>query len=113
MNKLLCLLGIFICISCNPREIVIDAPVDLIPQDSFIQIVTDLIVLESHIQGKYDQLNSYSEVMAISGDSLFAEHGVSFERFESSMMYYGKNPHIIDSIYTRIIDTLNIRLGNN
>lgn len=112
MKKIHLFLFVFILAGCNPREIVIDKPNDLIPQDSFTKLLTDLVVLEAHIQGKYVQLNNYTEIMSKSGDSLLKLHGITYDRFQSSMFYYGQVPHTMDSIYTSVIDTLNIRLVN-
>jgi len=84
----------------------------LIPQDSFTNLLIDLVVLEAHIQGKYVHLNNYTEIMSKSGDSLLKLHGLTHDRFLSSMMYYGQVPYTMDSIYTTVIDTLNVRLVN-
>lgn len=103
---------LFLFAACNPREIVIDKPKDLIPKDSLTSLLTDLVVLEAHIQSKYMQLNNYTEIMSKSGDSLLKKHGLTYDRFQSSMMYYGQLPHTMDTIYTNVIDTLTIRVVN-
>lgn len=112
MYRLLTFIFVFIAFSCERKELVIEVPKDLIPQDSFAIILTDLLVLESHIQGKYVQLNAYAEIMSQSGDSLMKKHNINYERFRQSMLYYGQLPQKIDSIYTEVIDSLNIRMVN-
>ncbi len=108
-------LGIFlfgivlVLASCEARSISIDAPDDLIPRDSFTHVLTDLVVLEAHVQGKYVQLNNYTQIMIASGDSLLSKHGVDYDRFQSSLLYYGKFPDQMEEILTQISDTLTIR----
>ena len=103
---------VLIGFSCEQKRVVIERPTQLIPQDSFVLILTDLMVLESHIQGKYVQLNAYAEIMSQSGDSLMKKYQINYERFKQSVLYYGQLPQRMDSIYTEVIDTLNIRMIN-
>lgn len=98
-------------LGCESREIVIYPPDDLIPVDSFTPVLRDLMVLEAHIQGKYVQLHHYADIMLESADSLFADYGMTVDRFERSFMYYGQQQDLLDSIYTQIIDTLNLRMA--
>ena len=105
---LLLLLGVT---ACETREIIIDQPKDLLPIDSFTTVLRDLLVLEAHIQGKYVQLHHYSDIMIESADSLFADYGMTADRFERSLMYYGQQQDLLDSMYTQIIDTLNLRMA--
>jgi hypothetical protein len=97
--------------SCERREIVIYPPDDLIPVDSFTPVLRDLMVLEAHIQGKYVQLHHYADIMLESADSLFADYGITADRFERSLMFYGQQQDLLDSMYTQIIDTLNLRMA--
>jgi hypothetical protein len=97
--------------ACETREIIIDQPKDLLPIDSFTTVLRDLLVLEAHIQGKYVQLHHYSDIMIESADSLFADYGMTADRFERSLMYYGQQQDLLDSMYTQIIDTLNLRMA--
>jgi hypothetical protein len=103
---------VLIGFSCERKRVVIEQPAQLIPQDSFVLILTDLLVLESHIQGKYVQLNAYAEIMSQSGDSLMKKYNINYDRFKQSVLYYGQLPQRMDSIYTEVIDTLNIRMIN-
>lgn len=110
-NVFLCLIVWMGLLACESRQIVIYPPDDLIPVDSFTPVLRDLMVLEAHIQGKYVQLHHYADIMLESADSLFADYGLTADRFERSLMYYGQQQDVLDSMYTQIIDTLNLRMA--
>ena len=97
------LLLIAVLASCELQPKTVVEPNDLIPKDSMITIMYDMGILESHIQQKFIQLESYAKVMRISGDSLLAKFGVSRERYSISMDYYSKSPALFSEIYDSII----------
>jgi len=101
--RFLFITSLFLLMACQlkPKEAAV--PNDLIPKDSMITIMYDMGILESHIQQKYIQLESYAKVMRISGDSLLGKFGLSNERYSKSMEYYSKNPVIFSEIYDSII----------
>jgi hypothetical protein len=92
--------------SCALKPKIIDEPEDLIPQDSMVMIMHDMSILESYIHHKYVQLERYAMLLRMSGDSLLKEYGVSRDRYESSMTYYGKNPQCFIEIYDSIMSKL-------
>lgn len=94
------LFGLAAC-TLSPKEA--EVPADLIPQDSMVLLVHDLATLESHIQQKYIQLERYAKIMRMSGDSLLSENGISRERYESSFLYYSKNPKLLSDIYDSVL----------
>ena len=89
--------------SCTlvPKEL--SAPAELIPQDSMVLIMHEMSIMESFIHQKYVQLERYALLMRTSGDSLLGSYGVSRERYETSMEYYGKNPSLFMEIYDSVI----------
>lgn len=95
--------------SCALEPKTFDEPEDLIPQDSMVLLMHDMGILESYIHQRYVQLERYALLLRMSGDSLLSEYGVSRDRYESSMTYYGKNPQRFLEIYDSIIS----KLGGN
>jgi len=89
--------------SCGlePKEYL--APDGLIPQDSMVLIMHDLSILESSIHQKHVQLERYALLLRISGDSLLNDFGISRERYELSMDYYGKKPELFLQIYDSLL----------
>ncbi len=50
-----------------------------------------------------DQYQDYNK-------AILAHYGIGGERFLSSLSYYEGKPQILDSIYSRVIDLLNLEL---
>ncbi|MCH2231003.1 MAG: DUF4296 domain-containing protein [Crocinitomicaceae bacterium] len=89
-----------------------DAPVDLIERNQMVNVMKDLIKLESYIQGKYPSVAQYQKVMVNSGDSLLGTFGLTKDRFQSSLEYYGARQDMMKEIYDDILDDLNRELGD-
>lgn len=82
-------------------------PGNLIPRDSMVIVLKDLILVESHVQSKYMHVSRFQKTMKMSGKKILDEYGISHNRFESSMDYYGSHQDQMQSIYTEILDSLN------
>lgn len=89
-----------------------DAPDDLIERDQMVTTMKELIKLESYIQGKHPSVAQYQKVMVNSGDSLLGTFGLTKDRFESSLEYYGSRQDVMKGIYDEILDDLNKELGD-
>lgn len=93
---------IVLSFSCTDKMTGPAAPPNLIPEDKMKAVLKDLVILESHIQQKYVQVNRFYEVMVRSGDSLFASYGYSRQQFESSMDYYAADQDKMIQMYSEI-----------
>lgn len=82
-------------------------PNNLIPRDSMVIVLKDLILVESHIQSKYMHVSRFQKTMKMSGRKILDGYSISHNRFESSMDYYGSHQEQMQSIYTEILDSLN------
>lgn len=102
MMKLLYITVLLVLISCTDKMDLLPEPANLIPEDKMKSVLKDLVILESHVQQKYVQVNRFYEVMVRSGDSLFADYGYTREQFESSMNYYASNQDKMIEMYTEI-----------
>ena len=106
--KYLIFAALFVFVSCGLEPRHIAPPKDLIPQDSMVIILHDLSIMESYIHQKYIQLERYALLLRRSGDSLLLDFGISRERYERSIDYYGHNPEIFMQIYDSVI----LKLGD-
>lgn len=117
MNKLvICFTLFFLVAACSDGMSGISKPNDLIPRDTMVMILKDMSLLESHIQAKYIHVSRFQETMKRSGKKLLDAYGVSHDRFDRSMDYYGSRQEEMQSIYTEILDSLNseaITVGKN
>jgi hypothetical protein len=97
--------------SCREPVGALPKPVGLIPEDKLVNILTDLSLIEAHVQMNYLQVARYKKVMERSGDQIVKRHGVSRDQFESSMDYYGSRQERMQKIYSRVLDSLNLLSG--
>jgi hypothetical protein len=84
-------LGIFLLVilqSCNSELHGLDKPDDLIPKDKMIVLMTDMLVLEGHIQTTYSTVNRYYKVMSASGRHYLKTKHISEKQYEDSFVYY-------------------------
>ena len=86
-------------------------PDNLIPREQMVETMSELIKLESYIQGKYPSVAQYNKVMINSGDSLLGTLNVTKDQFEASLEYYGSRQDVMKGIYDEILDDMNKELG--
>lgn len=95
--RILCLLLLFILISCS--EEVIKKPEDLIPPEKMTRILYDLAILDAAKNTNPSTLESYNiEVM----DYVYKRHGIDSTRFINSDIYYASRPLEYEAIYKRV-----------
>jgi hypothetical protein len=97
----------FLTAACSDGMSGISKPNDLIPRDSMVKILKEMSLLESHIQAKYIHVARFQETMKRSGKKLLDTYGISHDRFNRSMDYYGSQQEEMKSIYAEILDSLN------
>ncbi len=108
MKKLITCCVLFMLLgACSDGLSGISKPNDLIPRDTMVLILKDMSLLESHVQAKYVHVSRFQETMKRSGKKLLDSYGVSHDRFNRSMDYYGSRQEEMQSIYTEILDSLN------
>lgn len=86
-------------------------PKNLLSQEKFTEILTEMAKLEGHIEQKYASATKYHKMMINSGDSLLSNFKIDKAVFESSMDYYGSRQELMQSIYDDVLDELNEELG--
>ena len=111
MKKLIPIALVFVLASCFGRIEHAKKPDNLIPRDKMVQVITELVKLESYIQSSYPSVAEYNKVMINSSDKLFRRLGITDEQFEASMNYYGSHQKMMKEIYNDALDELNSELG--
>lgn len=66
------------------------------------RVLTDMHVLEGVIGTKYPGIPEREQVYYY--QSIFLKHGVTKAEFDSSLVYYTKNPKAFERIYTRVVE---------
>lgn len=111
MIRLFIISIILIVSSCSSSLMEIEAPDNLLPKEKMVEVMKELVKLESHIQSNYPSVSEYNKMMINSGNALFEKLGVKEEDFEASMDYYGTHQKEMKEIYNEVLDELNSELG--
>lgn len=111
MRKILFIAFVLIVSSCSDGIKRVEEPKNLIPREKMVDIMQELVKLESHIESTYISVARYHKVMVNSGDSLLLSFDVTIEEFDQSMEYYASRQDEMESIYSEALDKLNKELG--
>lgn len=111
MKKLAFIAVFFTIISCTDGLDRLPETDNVLPRDKMVEVIRDMIKLESHIQLKYKNVGEYYKVMINSGDSLLKTKGVTRQQYEESMDYYGSRQSEMQLIYSDVLDQLNKEMG--
>jgi len=83
------------------------APKDLLTRDSMVVVLHDLVILESYIESRYNQVQNFHGVMSASGKACLKGYRISPKRFERSFDYYAAHQDELQSIYSDVLEKLN------
>jgi len=112
MNRYLVIVSLIsVLVSCGDAPNELPEPDNLIPRDSMVMVLEDMMVMESHVQSKYPQLNMSRKVMKNSGDAVLKKYGITFDRYDKSVDYYGSRQREMMDIYTQVQDSLTWKMN--
>lgn len=97
--------------ACQIKVKEIPAPENLLPKDSLIVVLEELMLVEQHIQSRYPQLNQFQDLAKRSGDTILFKYHVSFKRFDQAMDYYGSRQDEMKGIYEKILERMNTKVN--
>jgi hypothetical protein len=83
-----------------------DRPEDLIPKDTFIDLLVEFELLRSvqRIEGDSLQTARYTE-------AVMSEYGITFDQFERSNLHYMEDPESYRNLYREAVERLNMEIG--
>ena len=87
------------------------APKNLLSKEKMVEVMTEMVKLESYVKDTYKQVPVYHKSMARSGDSLLESFSLTRENYESSLDYYGKRQDQMKEIYDDVLEELNKEIG--
>jgi hypothetical protein len=106
------LISIFIlllgCFSCTESMNGFQQPKDLVPRDTTVMILKEISLVESYVQNKYSHVAVFKELMKNSGNEILKKFHVSRVRFENSIDFYASQQELMRSIYSEVLDSLNV-----
>lgn len=106
MRILTFILLLVVCQSCDEGLKGLDKPDNLIPKEQMIDIMTDMLVLEGHIQNTYSTVNRYYKVMTASGRNYLKTKGITEKQYEESFIYYNSDQLEYKEILDKVMERL-------
>lgn len=101
------LTSLFLILSSCAYKQEVAPPPDLIEEGQMAEIITDISISEAILTNV--PLASMND--SIKRINVLKEHGVSSQRFLSSMKYYSENPYKLQDIYMQVSEIINSKLG--
>jgi len=78
----------------------------LVDKAKMVELLTEMIILETMYQKKYSHLSTYGKALLSQSDSLFAVYHIDQKIYEQSMHYYGQNQEEMTGIYQQVKENL-------
>lgn len=92
--------------SCNDDLKGLEEPDNLIPKEKMVDVMTNMLILEGHIQTTYSTVNRYYKVMSASGKAYLKTQKITEKQYEDSFIYYNSR----HEEYKVMLDTIMERL---
>ncbi|MBN9293951.1 MAG: DUF4296 domain-containing protein [Flavobacteriia bacterium] len=114
MKKFLCFLSSALFLgSCNDARLETSVPKDIIPVDTMIMVMSDVLLMENALQRDYPQLVSQVDIVKNSGDSILQSYSLNFDRYKRSFEYYAFYQDTMNYIYDRMSDRITIQMNES
>ena len=97
---------IFYClVSCGTVEK--KHPENIIPKETFITILKEVHLAEATFNlNKSKELNSAKKILDVSYSEIYLTHNIDNDIFEETLIYYTKNPELLEEIYSKVLQSL-------
>ena len=99
-------IGIFMFLSCGKKERV---PEGILSNDQMVTVLTELYIIEQKISTLGVTRDSLTQIFDAMKGQVFEKTGVPESVFNESLNYYVDHPQSLETIYTVLIDSLNLR----
>lgn len=94
-------------VSCDSGTKRPAAPKDLIPHDTMVLVMHDIMRMESYIETRYQRLDKYFKAGKNSGRKILSGYRISPARFDASYKWYVANETELQAIYQEVIEKMN------
>jgi hypothetical protein len=92
--------------ACNSELRGLKKPENLIPKDQMVELMTDMLILEGHIQTTYSTVNRYYKVMTASGRYYLKSKHVTEKQYEESFVYYTSTHEDYKQMLDKVMENL-------
>ena len=103
----------FFFVSCESNSELLDIvkPTNLISEQKFIEVFSDIVLLEVVASQQSSNIFQAKKIMKVSSSELLEKHHVNKKQFNESFEYYNQDKEKMLEIYSKIIEEYNIRLS--
>lgn len=98
---------LLLLMSCSPVLEKIEVPENLIEREKFTSILQDMMLLEAHVQSKYENVTKYYNLIQNSAKEIFIKYDIDSLSYATSMDYYSKKQEILKEIYIEVQNNVN------
>lgn len=109
MKHIAVLFGVLFLTCCS--DPVQEKPVNMIEKGLFIEVLSELQIVESVYLKSTDKPSAKKQQLAENNKAVLAKFELSAAQFDSSMNYYKQNPAEMMAIYDSVIVTLEYKLS--
>lgn len=82
------------------------APNPLFDETRMVEIITDMELTEAKLNFANERGGSADSLKDSYFQQLYDHHGITKEQFAKNLEYYTKKPEVLETIMSRVIDTL-------
>lgn len=103
----LCIIaGILAFGSCSDKD---QVPEGVLEKEKMVNVLSDLYLAEQKINSIGVKRDSLKQIFETVRTKIFIKAGTTDSVFKRSMDYYMEHPEIMESLYTSLIDSLNLQ----
>ena len=103
-NLIIALISIFILQSCGKNR----PPEDILSEDKMVEILVDIHLAEGLVSTFPIHYDSSRALYPYFELEIFKKHGLPDSVFKKSLEYYMRDVKVMDRVYARTIDSLNV-----
>ncbi|MGB0934098.1 MAG: DUF4296 domain-containing protein [Lishizhenia sp.] len=92
---------------CQPKLEKVKKPANLVAKDKFALVLEEMMLLEAHLQSKYENVTKYYNLIQNSAKQIFIKYDIDSAAFSNSMDYYGQKQEILKEIYIEVQNNVN------
>lgn len=95
-------LGLLVCLAFACSKV----PSDLLSEKEMQRVMKDMLLAESMISSDYKSYEDNARKQALY-EAVFRKHGITQAKYDSSLVWYGRNLDIYMKVYERVLADLN------
>ena len=106
--RLIFFLNFLLLVSCQAEINKVEAPNGLIPISEMKLLVSEILILESAINKRHQQVSKHYKITKASVDHYLKNKGVSQKDFQESLDFYHANQELGMLMYDEVLEDLTL-----